>query len=260
METQPFAANYNNSYAAAGLKGHTGRDFVCGYGTDISAYWGNEYVYKVLDKDHPANDGSGFTGVFTIVERNGECFEFLYGHCNPTVKVGQILALGDVLGTEGNNGEVYAGGERITLEMQKAGDTRGNHRHDQMRPVRKVKGYDMTKRYLTDKYGLLLKDGFLYEIADYDNGYAGCTDWSLDKPHFDTDLKIGQSGEEVSKMQEFLIQRGYMNRPNTLGFYGPITAEALYKYQLRNVPLSWYEKYVLKGSRFGPKTREAFNK
>lgn len=256
--SQGFGENAVNAYFP--LKGHTGVDSGCGYGTSILSYYDKEYVYKVLDKDHPANDGSGFTGVFTLVEKDGEVFEFLYGHCNPLVTVGQILTKGTLIGTEANNGEVYQNGERITLEMQKAGDTRGSHRHDQKRPLKKMKGYDMSKRYLTDKYGLLLKDGFLYEIVDYDNGYNGCVDWTIEKPHFDVDLKIGQSGEEVSKMQEFLIEKGFMARPNTLGFYGPITAKALLNYQLQNTTLSWYERYILKGSRFGPKTREAFNK
>ena len=67
--TQPFGANALTTYAQGGLKGHTGIDNSCGYGTPIYSYYDNEYVYKVLTKENPANDGSGFTGVFTLVEQ-----------------------------------------------------------------------------------------------------------------------------------------------------------------------------------------------
>jgi len=129
----------------------------CGYGTPITAYYGNEYVYKVLTKENPANDGSGFTGVFTLVDNGVDLpFEFLYGHCDPSVKVGQILAKGEVLGTESNNGEVYVRQNdgsylRITLEMQKNGDQRGSHRHDQKRLLIKVPVFN-------NKYKYIIKD------------------------------------------------------------------------------------------------------
>lgn len=128
---QGFGGNATATYKEGGLLGHTGIDHSCGFGSEIKSCFDTEYVYKVLTKENPANDGSGFTGVFTIVDNGIETFEFLYGHCNPSVKVGQILTKGTVLGTEANNGEVYQGGVRITLAMQKAGDQRGTHRHDQ---------------------------------------------------------------------------------------------------------------------------------
>jgi hypothetical protein len=231
LETQPFGMNYNDSYKNSGLKGHTGRDHFCGYGTNITAYFGNEYVYKVLTKDNPANDGSGFTGVFTLVEQDGECFEFLYGHCNPTVSVGQILARGEVLGTEANNGEVYSGGVRITLEMQKAGDTRGSHRHDQKRPLNKVTGYDNAFRYLTDKYGLLLKDGYMYQIKDYDNGFNGCVDWSLGQPK-DTPFITMQKAILAFQLSEGLLD--FQSSPLTEVAFGTKTRKAANKYMTKN--------------------------
>jgi murein DD-endopeptidase MepM/ murein hydrolase activator NlpD len=177
---QPFGGNAVATYVKGGLKGHTGVDNQCGYGTPIHAYWGNEYVYKVLTVQNPANDGSGFTGIFTIVDDERGCFEFLYGHCNPSVVVGQTLKQGEVIGTEGNNGEVYDGANgntRVTLEMQKAGDHRGAHRHDQARELKKETVWDKNHKYLTDIHGTFFKDGFYYSIPNYENGYNGCYNW-----------------------------------------------------------------------------------
>lgn len=181
-ETQPFGGNATATYRAGGLLGHSGRDFDCGHGSDIYAYWGNEYVYKVLTKENPANDGSGFTGVFTICEKDGEVFEFLYGHCDPLPNlVGKTLNKGDLLGKQSNNGEVYSNGVRITLEMQKAGDTRGTHRHDQKRILRKDKSIQPNTRYISALGGGYYFDGSFYAIPFYDNGYNGCVDFKIDE-------------------------------------------------------------------------------
>jgi len=176
--TQPFGGNATITYVKGGLKGHTGVDSSCGFGSPIKALWGNEYVYKVLTKENPSNDGTGFTGIFTIIDNGTECFEFLYGHCNPSVKEGDILQKGQVIGTEANNGEVYSGGVRITLEMQRNGDTRGTHRHDQARKLRKDTFIQSDTAYL-DKVGggkLFLNGGY-FAIPDYYNGYNGCYNW-----------------------------------------------------------------------------------
>src|ERR1700680_3850971 len=107
-EGQGFGLNYNDSYAASGLKGHTGQDWSCGYGTPIHAPF-DGLVYKVLTKEHPSSDGSGFTGVFMIVDDGIELFEFLIGHCDPTVAAGTQVKKGDVIGTEANHGTVFSG-------------------------------------------------------------------------------------------------------------------------------------------------------
>jgi murein DD-endopeptidase MepM/ murein hydrolase activator NlpD len=227
FESQPFGGNATATYVQGGLKGHTAKDIVCGFGTPITAYWGDEYVYKVLTKENPANDGSGFTGVFTICEQNGELFEFLYGHCNPTVKVGQILARGEVLGTEGNNGEVYVGQERITLEMQKAGDTRGHHRHDQKRLLKKTKDFGGT--LLTDRFGIFLKDGFMYEIVNYENGYRGCVNYTLpEEQPIDTPFLNMQKAILLFQLSEGL--KDFQGKPLKSVRFGPKTLLKCLKY------------------------------
>jgi len=178
--TQVFSDNATATYKANKLNGHSGVDSDCGFGSPIHSYWSSEYVYKILTKDNPSNDGTGFTGIFTIVEQDGKCFEFLYGHCNPSpILLGKTITKGTVIGTQANNGEVYSHGERITLAMQQAGDTRGTHRHDQARLLRKDTSIQPNTRYLTSLGGgYLFLDGYFYAIPNYTNGFNGCFDWT----------------------------------------------------------------------------------
>lgn len=212
-----------------GTKGHTGIDSDGGHGSLVQSYWDEEYVYKVLTKENPANDGSGFTGVFTLVEQDGKCFEFLYGHCNPSIKVGAVLTKGSVLGTQSNNGESYSNGVRITLEMQKNGDTRGSHRHDQARLLRKDKTLQPNTEYLTtaDNMAYLLHNGFYYAIPEYNNGYRGCYDWmAKDDSRFNTMMMA---------VKDFQISQGIMDFANETDpkkiIIGPKTLNAIKKYK-----------------------------
>lgn len=179
-ETQDFGENKNGSYAAGGLKGHTGYDESCGFGSTILSYK-NGLVYKVVDDKRPANDGSGFWAVFMLVEENGEWSEWSYGHCSEIfVQEGQRILAGDPIAREGNRGEVYAGGVRITLAMQAAGDKRGSHRHVQKRLLERIKDDSNPRgRFITEwspSVAGAYKDseGYLYRIKNWDNGYNGC--------------------------------------------------------------------------------------
>ena len=231
---QGFGGNAVESYKAGGLLGHTGVDNFCGYGTPIKCYHNKAYVYKVLNKQNPANDGTGFTGVFTIVDNGIEVFEFLYGHCDPTVTIGQTLKLGEALGTEANNGEVYAGTSltgytRITLDMQKAGDTRGAHRHDQKRILKKTKTIEQGQ-YLTALGGGLYQDndGYYYKIPYWTNGYNGCVNWLL--PLLNRDLFVGCRGYDVECLQNFLRIQGFFKNETT-GYFGMVTKNAVSAFQ-----------------------------
>jgi len=228
---QGYGGNATATYKNGGLLGHTGVDNSCGYGSEIKSYFDTEYVYKVLTKERPANDGSGFTGVFTLVENGIETFEFLYGHCNPSVAVGQILTKGTVIGTEANNGEVYQDGVRITLDMQRSGDQRGAHRHDQKRILRKDKEMIPGVSYITDANGVFKKDGYYYAIPYFKNGYAGCVNWLL--PLFNRNLTVGMSGYDVQCLQNFLKARGFF-QGDTTDFFGRKTMAAVSAFQKAN--------------------------
>lgn len=214
--TQAFGANATPTYVAGGLKGHSGVDFDNGYGSPIHSYWNEEYVYKVLTVDNPANDGSGFTGVFTIVEQDGKVFEFLYGHCNPTVKVGSILTKGSVLGTQSNNGECYSGGVRITLEMQKNGDHRGTHRHDQARELVKSNVSQPNTRYISDNAGNICINGNYYSITNFSNGYNGCFDWLTWQNTTNTSASLTPStfNTMMLAIRDYQVSKGIMDFAN----------------------------------------------
>lgn len=226
--TQGFGANANPSYVSGGLKGHTAFDHSCGYGSIINSYWDKEYVYKILTKESPANDGSGFTGVFTIVEQDGKCFEFLYGHCNPQPNLlGTVITKGTIIGTEANNGQVYSGGERITLNMQRAGDTRGTHRHDQAKLLRKDKNIQPDTNYLSSLGGGMFNyNGYFYAIPNYSNGFAGCYDWTQ------TTTPVAIPGlpqhfvDFQSALKTFQTKEGFKAYP----LVGELTKKALNKY------------------------------
>jgi hypothetical protein len=221
---QGFGGNDVATYKAGGLLGHTAIDNQCGYGTPINSYWDKEYVYKVLTKENPANDGSGFTGIFTIVEQDGVVFEFLYGHCDPNPGLlGTTLTKNQFIGREGNNGEVYSGVDgnlRITLEMQKSGDTRGAHRHDQARMLRKDTSIQPNTRYLTTLGGgYLYLNGYFYAIPNYDNGYNGCFDWT----------KLGED-TPFTRLQKALYDFQVSEGIKPYQLVGPQTKKALNKY------------------------------
>lgn len=230
FQGQPFGENYNDAYKKSGLAGHTGEDWSCGWHSPIySEYDG--IVYKVLDKDHPANDGSGFTGVFMIVDNGIECFEWLEGHCDPAVAVGQAVKRGDLLGYEANHGMVFSGNVQITLDMQAAGDQRGHHRHVQKRPVKPVKKYEWPCLSAgSDQNGSYLSpEGFYYRYWDPQNGFNGCVDPSL--PVFHRDLTLGATGYDVWVLQRLLKNLGFFNYPEATGYFGFATLLAVRNYQ-----------------------------
>lgn len=230
--TQPFNGNANPSYAGAGLRGHTGEDTACGYGTPIHSPFAM-YVYKVLTVANPSNDGTGFTGVFGIVDNGIECFEYLIGHCNPSVVAGMYVSAGDLIGTEANHGTVYGPSGAVTLQQQKAGSHEGSHRHNQKRPVMKVlhtqPQYSYLDIYSDNRAGSIYRDlaGYYYQVFDFNNGYNGCIDPT--KSVFKRDLTLGISGYDVYVLQRLLVQNGATFAPT--GYFGSLTQAALGKLQ-----------------------------
>lgn len=249
-EGQPFAANFNPSYGLSGLEGHTGQDWSCGFGTPIHSNYAG-YVYKVLTVEHPSNDGSGFTGVFMIVDDDKECFEWLVGHCNPSVVADTWIKKGDLIGTEANHGEVYSGNIQITLAMQAAGDQRGAHRHYQKRPISKSKTVSQPALSASNDLAGLYRspDGFYYPVWNYNNGFHGCVDPTL--PVFQRDLWLGNTGYDVYVLQRILSTLGFFTVEPT-GYFGTVTLGAVSAYQKKHgiSPIAGY---------FGTKTRVAMS-
>jgi peptidoglycan hydrolase-like protein with peptidoglycan-binding domain/3D (Asp-Asp-Asp) domain-containing protein len=71
---------------------------------------------------------------------------------------------------------------------------------------------------------------------------------------FEDDLYYGTSGDEVKKMQDYLVQWGYLTEAN--GFYGSDTAQALFELQMDYNIVSNPDE--LGAGHFGPQTRKQF--
>lgn len=227
---QGFGAN---PAVYAPLAGHTGIDEGKGFGTPIHTPV-DMHVYKVLTVQNPSNDGTGFTGVFGIVDNGTEIYELLIGHCNPTVIAGQDVKAGDVVGTEANHGLVFQGGVQITLAMQAAGDKRGSHRHFQKRPVFKSKTIQQPAlSAYNDEAGTYLdSQNNYYPIWDYNNGFNGCIDPS--KPVFNRDLTLKSFGYDVFVLQRILVAKGLLPADDTTGYFGTLTQAAVATLQKAN--------------------------
>jgi len=224
---QGFAQNANEFYRSNGLRGHTGVDESCGYGSPIHSYVSGE-VIAVYTPENPAGDG--FTAVYILCKTPLETFEFSVGHCSKIhVKVGDVVKEGDHIADEGNKGVVYSGGQRITRSMQANGDKRGSHRHVQKRVLRASKEMKRYKAYLRNAGGVYSdKDGNYYELVDYTNGYHGCVDFT--KPLWRRDLFQLRRGYDVELLQRALVLQGYADFEPT-GYFGNLTRQALAKFQ-----------------------------
>lgn len=284
---QVFGANANPLYAGQGFKGHTGVDEACGYGTDIYALK-HGVVYKIIDADHPANDGSGYWAIFIISpDVDGKYCEWQIGHVSKIFcKVGDVVEPWTIVGQEGNHGSVYYGSTLITKAMQDAGDHRGAHRHwnkkilvRQTLNERENNGGMHLTSYTGDYKDA---DGYFYQVQDFRNGYNGSVDPMPDldagykavNDHFkgvtppappvpsfhhtfNIDLDMGQTSDEVLALQKALkLDGSFPKAVLATGFFGPVTVQAVkvfqMKYGIANSSLPGY-------GRVGPKTRAKLN-
>lgn len=208
--TQRFGENANDSYSAAGLKGHTSYDFYAPYNERLDACT-DGLVYSVINKNNP--DPERYRAVFQIVEAGGYLWEVSYGHMNEIhVQPNQYVYAGQQIGTVGNTGNVYENGVYVTKEARLAGSKKGTHLHGpQLRKCRWVS--QPHGQLLYDGYGPLKYKGGYVEILDYTNGYNGCVDYKFQE------LTTSEYRAQVlPKLQTVLtlVQRLLsMLRPNT---------------------------------------------
>ena len=153
---------------------HTGVDYTNGYGSPVVS----DNFGRVFKIETPDKSPSGWCGVYyEVYDKQYGFVEVCQGHlARVDVSVGQFLVPGKVIGLEGNRGEVYHNGIRITKEMQTNGDKRGAHVHEQFRPFKKVFKKSKTKHYI-NKDGVPYRDskGRYYEIL-FKNDTNGCVD------------------------------------------------------------------------------------
>lgn len=245
---QCFGQNYNPSYHAGGLKGHTGIDEACGYGTRIKAL-ASGIVISEFPVENPASDG--YTAVFTLCRTPLETFELSYGHVSKILsKIGDYVIAGVTeVAEEGNHGTVYAGNIQITPAMQRAGDRRGSHRHYQKRPTVAVGKVIAGEKILQTVQGTYRDDdGNYHWVPMYDNGFNGCVDFTA--PLFNLDMGYGDDHYYVLLLQRALVLEGFGSfQPN--GHFGPATRTAVKAYQAAH--------NIRTTGSVGPLTRTALN-
>jgi peptidoglycan hydrolase-like protein with peptidoglycan-binding domain len=71
---------------------------------------------------------------------------------------------------------------------------------------------------------------------------------------FNTDLSIGMSGNDVLQLQKRLRELGFFTFPTDTGFFGPVTQEAVRKFQEANPEIGFVTGF------FGPLTRAVMNR
>lgn len=72
--------------------------------------------------------------------------------------------------------------------------------------------------------------------------------------------EFGETSENVHRIQLRLISLGYSIPNGPTGFYGLQTKSAVFAFQRDKVQLSWYEEFILRGSKVGSKTLTALTK
>lgn len=187
--TQRFGDNANPLYKGQGLKGHTAYDYGVPYGTPIPNCVANAYCYsRMHEGDKNLMD---YKAIFFLFEDETGVYEISYGHLSGFVaEVGKTYQVGDIVGYVGNSGACYVGQHLVTETEKEAGSHAGAHLHGpQVRVLKKVKKLTGAER-IYDQNGLLKKDGFYFEVPDYDNGYNSCVDPSR---FFDTKLPSNTS-------------------------------------------------------------------
>lgn len=223
---QGFAENANGAYKD--YLGHPGIDSACGYGSEIVSPVSGE-VCAVYSDEKPAADG--YVAVYVLVRTKLETFEFNVGHCSKTlVTLGQkVIRDLTVIGKEGNRGLVFAGNVQITVAMQKAGDIRGSHRHNQKRPVIEVAKRSSKKLYLQNAKGYVrTQAGGYYEYVLPYEQYAACVDFT--KCLFTETLELGSRSYQVLLLQRALAMPAEL----ATGYFGSLTQDALKKFQREN--------------------------
>lgn len=78
------------------------------------------------------------------------------------------------------------------------------------------------------------------------------------KHNFQIDMEYGDKSDEVLALQKALSILGYFKVFPT-GLYGDVTRQSVLNFQVAKVPISLWERYVIRGSIVGPKTRLVLN-
>lgn len=226
---------YQDLYAIQGLKGHSGIDSPAVDGQPC--YYAGP-IGQVEEVQTEEARGLGL-GIITqdAFEMEGGTYlaKTRYWHLKGfNVKKGDIVKTGDLIGWCDNTG--YSS---------------GTHLHFEVKPVGRFSD--------GGAYNIFQSNGF-YGACDpkpYFNGqYAN----DLGTHLFTQTMSRGGSGQQVVELQKLLRKLGFFTYPDNTGFYGALTQQAVFLFQLKYVDMNFLEKNVYKGFYCGKKTLIELNK
>lgn len=242
---QYFGDNATTLYSSDGLKGHPGEDYVVPWGTSVPCVANDSYCYSVLNKDNP--DLSKYRAPCFIVEDETGVYEIIYGHVSDILAVpGKTYSTGDFVSKVGNTGPVFVGSHEVTSAEKATSAHPGSHLHLQVRLLEKSATLRPGKQHIVDENGLLKRNGFYYDVVNYNNGFNGCVDpepffGETTSYAFTRDLFLGETGEDVRQLQMYLNAHncpvaafGPGSKGNETTYFGTLTEKALAVFQRTN--------------------------
>lgn len=229
---QAFGVN-GAYYQANGLDiiGHDGLDLKAFHGEPIFASHDGQAFYEI--------DNYGGHGVVLITntsfDYNGSqaAFKTIYWHMCDSSKEPKFKSP-----IEGNPWVQVKAGDLLGY-ADSTGLSTGDHLHFGLKPV--------TPNEPPQSIATLVPN----------NGYLGCIDPTPYLAEIIIDLKYGDTGDEVLKLQSALSALGYFTG-DFYPHYGDITRAAVFAFQKDHIQLSFWER-LQRGFYCGPKTRGALN-
>lgn len=258
--SQPFGSTAFLSFYKENdvvLSGHNGVDYVVKHGTPIRASHAGTAYYEVdskqghgvvirTDEEYEYGEGTAF-------------FKTIYWHLCDPVKEPQFKS--PIWGATPSKGIKVNIGDIIGY-VNTTGLSTGDHLHYGLKPCALGEPHNTWYNLAQNNgmYGAI--DPTPYFVQKFAEDYVAPP--VKQKHYFDKSIYIGDTSDEVKILQSCLQYLGYF--PATLkptGYYGRITKEAVYKFQLKYVSTTWQrslEVWFNRGDAVLSKTRYELNK
>jgi hypothetical protein len=227
---------YTSLYEKLGLKGHSGLDLLARHGQPIYHAGPDGFVHEICSE---VERGLGI-GIIT-----NDKFEYEGRECQMKLRYWHLLGFNVKIGDKIKTGELIGFADNTGISA-------GDHLHFEVKP----QGYKGTEPY-GDFYNIFQNNGY-YGGIDPEPFFTGF--YAVER--FNKEMRMGASGEHVKNLQLTLQTLGYFPATSqATGYYGTITAKAVYDFQSREGLLNWWEKIFLVGSlsMVGPKTIKRLN-
>lgn len=175
--SQKFGENPDFYKSRFGINGHNGVDIVSFHRDSLFACEDGT-VFKVYDlKTGSVTKGFGLY-LLGDSDKDGVCNVWVYWHTMSNIKTksGDRVKTGDIIAFEGASGQVYEDGVEVPDDKKGVFPYPGTHLH--WGYMKAVRTKEVKNRALSDITGNVYwdKEGFAYEVLDYDNGTNGYVD------------------------------------------------------------------------------------